>query len=93
MLIRFSVENFMSFRDRTELNMTAGTSKLHNTHVMSINKRKILKGSFIFGANAAGKTNLVKAIEFARDIVIHGVKETNYKNKYFRVQNDCRGRG
>lgn len=92
MLIRFSVENFMSFRDRTELNMTAGTSKLHNTHVMSINKRKILKGSFIFGANAAGKTNLVKAIGFAKNLVIHGVKGTNYNNKCFRVQNDCRER-
>ena len=33
---------------------------------------RVLRASVIYGANAAGKSNLVKAIDFAKDLIIEG---------------------
>jgi len=75
MLIRFSCENFSSFRDEIEFSMLAGRSRQHPEHIVSDNKRdglKILKSAIVYGANASGKSNLVKACQIAakRDQVI-----------------------
>ena len=66
MLIRFSVENFLSFKGLTEFSMVAGKMTRHSGHIATCNNKRMLKGAFIFGANASGKTNLIRAIAFAR---------------------------
>lgn len=85
MLIRFMVENFMSFRDMTEFNMSAGKVTKHVDHVAVQRDRHILKGAFLFGANAAGKSNLVHALNFARNIIKRGLKNVFCDKKYFRI--------
>ncbi len=53
MLAQFSVENFMSFRDKTTLNLTA--SKSDNEHInnyVDMGKIRCLKSVAIYGANA-----------------------------------------
>ena len=75
MLIDFTVENFRSFMDEVSLNMIAGAKfKDHPRHCIDIGKtgKQVLKTGLIFGANASGKSNLVKAIDFARDMVVLG---------------------
>ena len=75
MLIDFTVENFRSFRDEVSLNMIAGAKfKDHEDHCVDIagTGKQVLKTGVIFGANASGKSNLVKAIGFARDLVVIG---------------------
>ena len=75
MLIDFTVENFRSFRDEASLNMIAGAKfKDHPKHCVDIGEtgKQVLKTGLIFGANASGKSNLVKAISFARDLVVLG---------------------
>lgn len=73
MLVRFKVKNFLSFRDEAEFSMVAAGVESHEDHVIahedSIDKR-ILKSSVIYGANASGKSNFVKALDFARDFII-----------------------
>lgn len=90
MLIRFAVENFMSFKNMTEFNMAAGKIVRHKEHVAQCNGKKILKGAFIFGANASGKTNLTRAIAFAKGIVEDGLENTNCDKKFFRVDDACK---
>lgn len=76
----------MSFRDRMIFNMLAGQSAMHADHIVSCNDKKILKGAFVFGANAGGKSNFIKAIHFMKRIVTHGLTNTNCEKKYFRIE-------
>lgn len=86
MLVRFVFENFMSFRDQQVFSMAAGKYTKHADHVIHTKGKRLLKGSFLFGANAAGKSNLLKAVSFARDIVIEGIKATTLTNRHFRIE-------
>jgi uncharacterized protein len=77
MLIRFSVENFLSFCDETEFSMVAGKARQHPQHVVKSNKPsdlRMLKAGVIYGANASGKSNLVKAIAYARERILIGTR-------------------
>ena len=61
MLIRFSVENFLSFSDRQKFSMLPGKGTLKADHKTSkINGISALKTAVLFGANASGKSNLIK---------------------------------
>lgn len=75
MLIRFSVENFLSFSDRQKFSMLPGKGILKGEHKSSrINGISVLKTAVLFGANASGKSNLIKAIDFGRRLVLKGTK-------------------
>jgi AAA15 family ATPase/GTPase len=74
MLIRFAVSNHRSLRDRQELSFVA--SSLHGSDDGMIECRHVPGGSLlpaivICGANASGKTNLVRAIGWMRSAVLH----------------------
>ncbi len=73
MLVRFKVKNFLSFRDEAEFSMMAADVESHQDHVVAhegSTEKRILKTSVIYGANASGKSNFVKALDFARDLII-----------------------
>ena len=77
MLIRFSVENFLSFCDEVEFSMLAGNGRKHPQHIIKPNKPnnlRVLKAGVIYGANAAGKSNLVKAMAYARERILRGAR-------------------
>ena len=88
MLIRFCVENFASFKDQQIFSMAAGKQTRMKSHIYNFNKHKILKGSAIFGANASGKSNLIKAIEFGRNLIVTGVSSSLTYNKFFRIDDN-----
>lgn len=74
MLVRFSVHNFRSFgKDRATLDMRAVSAfkELKEESVFSSLpvKQKLLKSAGIFGANAFGKSNFIKALVFMKDFV------------------------
>ncbi len=76
MLIRFTIENFLSFGERTELSMIPGMIRSHPDQKISLSNRRdidILKLGIIYGANASGKTNLIKALTFMKEIVTVGI--------------------
>lgn len=74
MLIRFVVSNFLSFGKECEFNMLTAPLKTHPDHVYynPTKRLKVLKGAAIYGANGAGKSNLVKAINMLRSAVVSG---------------------
>ena len=78
MLIKFVVENFLSFKEETVFDLAATSDKKHPDHVNQADQLSpslnILKIAAIYGANASGKSNLISAIEFARDLIISGTR-------------------
>lgn len=68
MLIEFSVENFLSIKNRMTLSMLASKDSSHEDNLIHYkdNKKDLraLKTAVIYGANASGKTNILKAIGF-----------------------------
>jgi AAA15 family ATPase/GTPase len=75
MLIRFTLENFLSFKDRTIFSMIPGKGTLKQNHkTKSLKGITTLKTAVIFGANASGKSNLIKAIDFGKVLVLRGNK-------------------
>lgn len=76
MLVRFNVENFFSFKDEVQINMIPAKSRLMKDHVIDSPEGKaieVIPILTIYGANASGKSNLVKALTFMRRLVIRGV--------------------
>ena len=77
MLIKFTVENYLSFNGKVELSLVAGKYRSLPHHVIKRKKRNdvnLLKSAVIYGANASGKSNLVKAIDFGRNMIVKGTK-------------------
>jgi hypothetical protein len=63
MLIEFSVQNFRSFKERATLSLEASTDDwLEDECVATAGGLRLLKSAAIFGANAGGKSNLLKAM-------------------------------
>lgn len=67
MLVQFSVKNFMSFKEKQEFSMEAGIGDENLANIINIDKtdERILKTTALYGANASGKTNLIKAFSAA----------------------------
>lgn len=65
MLIEFSVKNFLSFKDKVTLSMEKGNGDENLENVITVNNVELLKTSAIYGANASGKTNILKALSCA----------------------------
>jgi len=89
MLIRFTVENFLSFNQRIDFNMIASDEANLNHHVIngkSENDIALLRTSIIYGANASGKSNIIKAMAFAKHFIVNGVpKNENIEVHHFKL--------
>jgi AAA15 family ATPase/GTPase len=73
MLIEFSVKNFKSIKERQTLSMVATKGgELRDTNIIPVldNKLDLVRTAVIYGPNASGKTNLVKALWTMRNIVV-----------------------
>ena len=88
MFIGFSVSNFLSFKETQTISMIASKVARHKEHILNGNGKKILKTGLIYGANACGKSNLIRAIDFSRDIILEGLSEVDLNKKYFRVSSE-----
>lgn len=64
MIIQFSFKNYKSFRNEVTLDMTATKKTELQDHVANIGNDKLLKIAAIYGANAAGKSNIYDAFEY-----------------------------
>ena len=94
MLIRFNIKNFLSFSDREdgrseEFSMIAGKVRSKKEHLYEDGKLKLLKFAAVYGANASGKSNLVKALDFMQRIVVSGFPE-GHTDRYCKVAAECR---
>ncbi len=70
MLLRFTISNFLSFKEPTEFNTLTGDIRRFDNHVFKYKDLSLLKFSAIYGANATGKSNLIRAMDYLRDAVL-----------------------
>lgn len=77
MLLTFSLENWKSFKDKTEFSLEATKEKQHGQSLIEAKKfrLKVLPISAIFGGNASGKSNFVKALSFLQKIIVDPEKD------------------
>jgi len=92
MLKRFTVENFSSFKEKNSLDLTAGRTEVLQNHIVNFNKVRLLKSAIVYGANASGKSNLIKAIDFAKTIIENSLDSINTNKKYFRLDKASKNR-
>lgn len=70
MLIQFSVENYLSIKEKITLSMLASKDTEHETHLILDKGRTCLKSAIIYGANASGKSNVLNAFGFMVNYVL-----------------------
>ena len=73
MLLQFSVENYLSFKEQAVLSLVPSSDKEHLNNINDNGTFKGLNTIAIYGANASGKTNLVEFFRFFKDCVRGGI--------------------
>ncbi len=71
MIKYLKVKNFLSFKNETEINFESSLHGQKNWNVMRMQNNDVLmKTSLIYGANASGKTNILKAFSIIKRNVL-----------------------
>lgn len=87
MLIRFVIDNIYSFGKRTEFNTLPGNLRTLPAHAYAQKCGfKILKLSALYGANAAGKSNLVDALALFKGMVTDNLSAGEVTRKKFKLE-------
>ncbi len=76
MILELKIRNFLSFKDEVTFSFEATSDKTLEDYYIAEQSdgTRILKMAMIYGANASGKSNLIKAFEFLNDFV-HEIPE------------------
>jgi hypothetical protein len=77
MLLQFSVENYLSFKNETVLSLIGNkTTKEHEPeNIINYKELKILKSAVVYGANASGKSNLFAGLSYMKRVIFNSFKE------------------
>ncbi len=70
MLVEFRVGNYRSFREEQTLSLVASKDTELGNNCVDRGKLQLLKATGIYGPNASGKSNFIRAMFFMKDIVI-----------------------
>ncbi|HWJ36817.1 MAG TPA: ATP-binding protein [Steroidobacteraceae bacterium] len=80
MLIEFQVRNYRSFRENQVLSMIAGRFTEHTaTNTVDTGLTgfdRFIRSAVVYGANAAGKTNLLRALQLVQSLVVNSATAT-----------------
>lgn len=70
MLLRFAADNIMSFKEAVEFNtFPSSKSHSHDWHKVQCGHATALRMSAIYGANGAGKSNLLECISLLKSMI------------------------
>lgn len=87
MLMSFSFSNFLSYKDETIISFEPRKSNRLINHIISDGNNRMTKGVVCFGANASGKTNIIKALASLRLLILSNYKDKS-RCKTFKINND-----
>ena len=82
MIQHLKIKNFGPIKDEVELSFEAMLSEEMSDDIYSVimpDGCKLLKLAYIYGANASGKTTVLKAIEFLRKLLLNPLLEKSEK--------------
>ena len=89
MLVEFRTKNFRSLRDEQVLSLVASKDKtLLDSHTQATGISSVptlLRSAVVYGANASGKSNLIKALQYMRGVVTESATAMQ-PGKIFAVQ-------
>jgi uncharacterized protein len=85
MLLRFVIKNLFSFKDETEFNLFPGKASRLKHHKYVRKGIEVLKLSAIYGANGAGKSNVIKAMSLLKNIVVSGMVPNGLNRLKFKL--------
>lgn len=90
MLVRVLLKNLFSFYELTEFNMLPGRfGRLHD-HVYKAGDIEVMKLNAIYGANGAGKSNLLKAIELLQLFLNEGIMPIEFITETFKFDKESK---
>jgi hypothetical protein len=96
MLIEFRIGNFRSFDEPQTFSLVASSDARHPDNCIPFGKLQLLKSAAIYGANASGKSNLIKAIDFMRRFILYSATTMNVGDVIpvvpFQLNPDSRGK-
>ncbi|WP_192349400.1 ATP/GTP-binding protein [Algoriphagus sp. Y33] len=84
MILNFSVQNFGSVKEKQILSFEADSSShLEDQYVITTQSGiRVLKLGLIYGANASGKTTILRALDFLRDLVLEPEEKKTAQLKF-----------
>jgi|LAHS01.1.fsa_nt_gb AAA15 family ATPase/GTPase len=83
MLISLTFRNLFSFKELTNFSMVAGRSKKKEARTAFLTSDlQVLKFSALYGANASGKSNFIKALKEMQNLVLNGPYAFLRKNAF-----------
>ncbi len=73
-LIDFTFKNIRSFKDEVTFSMEVGEgiTEYIEANTVRLGDIEVVKSSFIFGGSASGKSNVIRAFQLLRDIIVYG---------------------
>ena len=77
MITQITVENFCSIKERTTISLAVSKKTRTDNSFIDLKKlpaKRVSVLAGVFGANASGKSNLIKAIEFGKELILKGNK-------------------
>ena len=74
MLLSFTIENYRSFAHEATLDMQSPKFQTLRPHEDESWNDLVLKRAAIFGANASGKTNIIKPLEILRNAIASSIR-------------------
>ena len=92
MLVQFIVNNYLSFNERQEFSMFMGRSRIHQNRVKTVGDNGLLKFAALFGANASGKSNFIKAMACMDKTVEKGIIAISESDNYCRISGENKSR-
>jgi hypothetical protein len=81
MLIEFTVENYRSFKDKQVLSLLPdeGKHEFDENLLQSSSDLKLLSSAVVYGANASGKSNLMRAMQALRSLILSSANNSPEK--------------
>lgn len=79
MLVKFTVGNYLSFKERVTIDLTASSLSEYRSENLiptPLNELHLLKSLVIYGLNSSGKSNLFKAILFTKRFILTSSKDS-----------------
>lgn len=81
MIIQFCVRNYLSIKEELKLSFVAAALKEplrepNDTIPLADTGLSLVRSAVIYGANASGKSNVLKALSFYRHFILHSFKDS-----------------
>lgn len=95
MIQKITISNFYSIREPLEVSFEASKEKQYGEDwIVQIGNVKLLKALVLYGANGSGKTNILCALDFLREVIVSIPMREDDEFSYLRfsLDSECAGK-